>query len=66
VEQHDARGTAMAELLAMQPRPSQYAPEHEVPEKSWVYRFAKRHWFNDFGVYDKMPPAPQRELAAHE
>jgi MoaA/NifB/PqqE/SkfB family radical SAM enzyme len=46
-----ARGTALAELQAMEVRPSQYSPESEVPEKSWAYRLAKRLWFNDFGVY---------------
>ena len=48
-----ARQTAMAELEAMQPRPSQYNPGEEIPEKSLFYRFAKKHWFNDFGVYEK-------------
>ncbi len=47
-----ARQTALAELEAMQTRTSQYDPDNEVPEKSWVYRFVKKHWFNDFGVYD--------------
>ncbi len=47
-----ARGTALAELEAMETRTSQYNPGSEIPEKSWVYRFAKKHWFNDFGVYD--------------
>ncbi len=56
VEKHGARdstarGTALAELGAMQVRTSQYNPGQEVPEKSWVYRLAKRYWFNDFGVY---------------
>jgi hypothetical protein len=56
VEKHGAadatvRGTALAELEAMHVRTSQYNPGHEVPEKNWLYRFAKRHWFNDFGVY---------------
>jgi MoaA/NifB/PqqE/SkfB family radical SAM enzyme len=56
VEQHaardaTARGTALDELGSMEVRTSQYNPGQEVPEKSWVYRFAKRHWFNDFGVY---------------
>ena len=36
----------------MTTRTSQYNPGQEIPEKSWAYRFAKRHWFNDFGVYD--------------
>ena len=56
VERHGARdttvrGQALAELSAMQSRPSQYDPGHEIPEKSWFYRFVKKHWFNDFGTY---------------
>jgi MoaA/NifB/PqqE/SkfB family radical SAM enzyme len=56
VERHGAkdstaRGTALAELGAMQVRTSQYNPESEVPERNWLYRLAKRFWFNDFGVY---------------
>jgi MoaA/NifB/PqqE/SkfB family radical SAM enzyme len=46
-----ARGTALAELSAMRVRPSQYNPGGEIPEKSWLYRLAKRFWFNDFSVY---------------
>ncbi len=46
-----ARGAALVELQAMQPRPSQYNRGEEVPEKNWLYRFAKKHWFNDFGAY---------------
>src|SRR5438552_328963 len=56
VEKHGARdstvrGTALAELEGMQVRTSQYNPGHEIPEKNWMYRLAKRFWFNDFGVY---------------
>lgn len=56
VERHSARdttarGTAREELAAMQARCSQFDPGHEVPEKSFVYRFAKRHFFSDFGAY---------------
>ncbi len=56
VEKHGARdatarGTALAELGAMQVRTSQYNPGHEIPEKNLLYRVAKRFWFNDFGVY---------------
>lgn len=47
-----ARKSAAVELQAMQPRPSQYNLHDEVPEKSWAYRFAKRHFFSDFGAYD--------------
>jgi MoaA/NifB/PqqE/SkfB family radical SAM enzyme len=45
------RGTAMAELDAMQPRFSQWLPGKEVPEKHWMYRLAKKYWFYDFGAY---------------
>ncbi|MCO6459176.1 MAG: radical SAM protein [Pirellulaceae bacterium] len=48
-----ARQTALAELDAMQTRPSQYHPGQEIPEKSWAYRLAKRFWFNDYGAYGK-------------
>jgi MoaA/NifB/PqqE/SkfB family radical SAM enzyme len=56
VEKHGARdstarGTALAELGTMTVRTSQYNPGHEIPEKNWFYRLAKRFWFNDFGVY---------------
>jgi MoaA/NifB/PqqE/SkfB family radical SAM enzyme len=56
VEKHGAqdgtaRGTALAELEAMEVRPSQYNPGREIPEKNWLYRLAKRFWFNDFGAY---------------
>ncbi len=56
VEKHGAkdstvRGTALAELEALEVRTSQYNPGNEIPEKSWLYRLAKRFWFHDFGVY---------------
>ncbi|MEX2187089.1 MAG: radical SAM/SPASM domain-containing protein [Pirellulales bacterium] len=47
-----ARKSALAELAAMQHRPSQSSLSEEVPEKNWYYRFAKRYFFNDFGAYD--------------
>ena len=61
VEKHGAkdatvRGTALAELEAMQVRTSQYNPGSEIPEKNWLYRLAKRFWFNDFGVYARARP----------
>jgi MoaA/NifB/PqqE/SkfB family radical SAM enzyme len=57
VERHQAndatvRGTALAELAAMTVRTSQYNPDNEIPEKNWLYRLAKRFWFNDFGAYN--------------
>jgi len=45
------RGTAMAELEAMTPRFSQWLPGEEIPERHWMYRWAKKYWFNDFGAY---------------
>lgn len=64
-----ARGTAMAELEAMTPRFSQWLPGEEVPEKHWMYKLAKRYWFNDFNAYaqaehDATARAKVRELAA--
>lgn len=47
------RGTAMAELEAMTPRFSQWLPGEEVPEQHWMYRWAKKWFFNDFGAYTK-------------
>lgn len=46
-----SRGTALAELEAMQPRYSQWLPGCEIPEKHWMYRLAKKYGFNDFGAY---------------
>jgi len=46
-----ARGTAMQELQAMTPRPSQYSPGDEIPERSWAYRIAKKIAFHEYGVY---------------
>lgn len=46
------RQTALAELEAMEKRTSQYNPTEEIPEKSWVYRLAKKLCFTDFGAYD--------------
>ncbi len=57
-----ARKTATSELQAMVPRPSQYNVHEQVPEKSWVYRFAKRHYFNDFGAYHS-PRNPLKQTA---
>ena len=46
------RQTAVAELDSMVPRTSQHRPGEEIPEKHWMYRLAKKYFFNDFGVYD--------------
>ena len=54
------RGTALAELEAMTPRFSQWLPGEEVPEKHWMYRLAKKHWFSDFGAYRQEPPSSEK------
>jgi MoaA/NifB/PqqE/SkfB family radical SAM enzyme len=56
VLRHGARDTtlrkaAIAELELLSPRPSQHQPGFEVPEESFPYRFAKKHWFFGFGAY---------------
>ncbi len=45
------RGTGLAELSARVPCTSHCAPGAPIPEKSWFYRFAKKHWFFGFGAY---------------
>jgi len=45
------RGTALAEMEALEPRTSQHNPGNEIPEDNWAYRFAKKHWFFGFGAY---------------
>ena len=59
VEKHDApdgtaRKTALPELEAMGNRPSQWSRTEQVPEKNWVYKFAKKHFFSDFGAYKNL------------
>jgi MoaA/NifB/PqqE/SkfB family radical SAM enzyme len=56
VQKHGARdstsrGTVLAEFAAAPRAFSQWLPGHEIPEKHWVYRLAKKFWFNDFGAY---------------
>ncbi len=48
------RQTAMAELESMTPRPSQWVKEESIPEKHWMYKIAKRFFYNDFGVYHSL------------
>ena len=45
------RGTALAELEALESRSSQHNPGNAIPEEHWVYRFAKKHWFFGFNAY---------------
>jgi len=56
VERHGARDTtarkaAMPELEALNALSSQHNAGNEIPEKHWLYRFAKRHWYFGFGAY---------------
>jgi MoaA/NifB/PqqE/SkfB family radical SAM enzyme len=46
-----SRHTVLAELAGIPPGFSQWLPGQEVPEKHWMYRLAKKFWFNDFGAY---------------
>ena len=48
-----ARGGVLEELRHVTPRRSQFQPGDEIPERSLVYRWAKRYAFNDFGTYGK-------------
>ncbi len=48
-----ARGEVIDELKKVTPRRSQFQPGDEIPERSLVYRWAKRYAFNDFGTYSK-------------
>lgn len=45
------RGTAAAELRAMQSRPDHEMGAHAIPERHWFYRAAKRNVFFGLGAY---------------
>ena len=64
VKRHNApdttiRQTALAEAQAMKPRTSQWRSEEQIPERHWMYRVAKRFFYNDFGVYQQLDPKAQ-------
>ncbi len=46
-----ARGTALDELSQMCPRPSHNINGESIPEKSLLYRVAKKQWFFGMGAY---------------
>ena len=57
-EKHGARDTTVRasvieELKNVTPRRSQFQPGDEIPERSFVYRWAKKYAFNDFGTYSQ-------------
>jgi MoaA/NifB/PqqE/SkfB family radical SAM enzyme len=58
------RGTAMEELDAMTPRFSQWLPGEEIPERHWMYRWAKKYWFNDFNAYAQVSHDAQAKAVA--
>jgi len=45
------RGTGYEELAAMRPHTSHHVPGAEIPERSVLYRFAKKYAFFGFGAY---------------
>ncbi len=45
------RNSGIQELKSMQCLPGHHLPGREIPEKHWLYRFAKKHWFFGFGAY---------------
>jgi MoaA/NifB/PqqE/SkfB family radical SAM enzyme len=45
------RDSGRRELAAMCRRPCHDLPGQEIPEKQWLYRFAKKRWFWGFGTY---------------
>ncbi|MCK5845610.1 MAG: radical SAM protein, partial [Victivallales bacterium] len=45
------RGTALREINAMRPVPGHHIPGKEIPEKHFLYRFAKKRFFFGFGGY---------------
>lgn len=45
------RNSSYQELSAMKPCASHHIQGREIPEKSWLYRLAKKYWFFGFGAY---------------
>lgn len=45
------RNSALQELSSILPCTSHAMAGHEIPEKYWVYKFAKKNWFWGFGAY---------------
>ncbi len=51
----------------MTPRVSQDFPEEEpIPEKHWMYKFAKRFWYHDFGAYQELDKQRQADLRSQK
>lgn len=45
------RGSGLPEIDAMCKKAGHDMPGKEIPEKHWLYRFAKKRWFFGFGAY---------------
>ena len=45
------RGASSDDLRALPNLPCHHIAGEEIPEKHWMYRFAKKHWFFGFGAY---------------
>ena len=45
------RGTGLDEIKSMRRRACHHLPGQEIPERHWLYRWAKRRWFFGFGAY---------------
>ncbi len=45
------RSPASKDPGPVRPCCSHNQPGEEIPESSWAYRFAKKHWFFGFGAY---------------
>ena len=43
----------MPHTLARHTERRQATAGGEIPEQHWMYRWAKKFWFNDFGAYAK-------------
>ena len=56
-----ARQSSFVELETMTPRPSQFDPGQEIPERSWAYYLAKKYFFHDFNAYHH-PRTPDQIL----
>jgi MoaA/NifB/PqqE/SkfB family radical SAM enzyme len=52
-EAHDTSGRSgnLASIIGRPPCAGHHLPGHEIPERHWFYRLAKRKWFFGFGAY---------------
>jgi len=56
------RKTALAELESMVPHGSQVLTTgEEIPEKHWMYKLAKRFFYNDFDTYQQLDAENEKQ-----